>query len=225
MTSTSRRKALEVTEDHGAALANVCPTHFMTRPQDAGSRAIRVRESRKKKGESLTETPFSTHVSNVRAAVLAWDAFQEFQTPARLARTKSAVDMLAARLLAAGSALPGEKAAVIQWVVRFRTEKATVFPQPSAKSEFRATLKVARQEAKGAKRKPHQEQRAGPIQKQRRPSTLPRRPRLAGRRGGGRTTQKSMGLASRSLHQGQIPPKQESELSSSNWRLDIRPLP
>lgn len=103
----------------------------------------------------MSETPFSTHVSNVRAAVLAWDAFPEFQTPGRLARTKSAVDMLAARLLAAGSALPGEKAAVIQWVVRFRTEKATVSPQPSAESVAKARQKVARQEAKRAKGKPH----------------------------------------------------------------------
>ncbi|TSE15798.1 hypothetical protein B1A87_007690 [Arthrobacter sp. KBS0703] len=57
----------------------------------------------------MSQTPFSTHVSNVRAAVLARDSYPEFRTPGRLERTKAAVDMLAARLLAAGSALPEEK--------------------------------------------------------------------------------------------------------------------
>jgi hypothetical protein len=96
--------------------------------------------------------------------VHAWDVYPEFQTPGRLAKTKKAVDVLAARLLSAGSAAPEDKADVIAWVVRFRTEKATVLSEPPPAADKASSPVAAAEETSSpaARKKAHHESKASP---------------------------------------------------------------
>jgi hypothetical protein len=125
----------------------------------------------------MGKTSFSTHVANVRSSVHAWDVYPEFQTPGRLAKTKKAVDVLAARLLSAGSAAAEDKADVIGWVVRFRTEEVTVLSEPPPAADKASSPVAAAEETSSpaARKKARRESEASPktTAKQKRVATPP----------------------------------------------------